>query len=162
MRTKKNGNNNGNGTIDAWSAFCESMGTRCTFTANGVRCENGVTTGDRCTEHRIVEAPKYIDRNEAIAILKAELKTRSTKTWSVKGGRGTAYGWLTVTAPPKRCNEFGHMNADDRKELERLFRFEGFGVSSQGISIPASSAHYREHIARLTGEPFTVAAQYWD
>lgn len=38
--------------VPVWSAFCESIGTRCTFVhASGERCENGVRKGDRCEEH---------------------------------------------------------------------------------------------------------------
>jgi hypothetical protein len=41
-------------------------------------------------------------RNEVIKVIKAALKRRSGKEWSVTGGKGTAYGWLTIDAPPKR------------------------------------------------------------
>jgi hypothetical protein len=43
-----------------------------------------------------------MDRNEAIAKIKKGLKVRSGKTWSVKGGRGTSWGWIDIDAPPKR------------------------------------------------------------
>lgn len=42
------------------------------------------------------------DRNEAIATIRSELKTRSGKAWSVRGGRGTAWGWITIDAPAAR------------------------------------------------------------
>ena len=38
-----------------------------------------------------------IDRDEAIKAIRTALKRRTGKTWSVKGGRGTAWGWLTIT-----------------------------------------------------------------
>lgn len=41
-------------------------------------------------------------RNEAIAEIKRALRERSGKTWSVTGGRGTAWGWITISAPPSR------------------------------------------------------------
>lgn len=44
----------------------------------------------------------YIDRDEAIKRVRAALKRKTGKTWSVTGGRGTAWGWITVEAPPKR------------------------------------------------------------
>jgi len=44
----------------------------------------------------------YIDRNEAIKRIRAALKAKTGTTWSVTGGRGTAWGWITVQAPPKR------------------------------------------------------------
>lgn len=42
------------------------------------------------------------DRDDAIQQIKTALKKRSGKTWSVTGGRGTAWGWITVNAPPRR------------------------------------------------------------
>ncbi len=62
---------------------------------------------------------RCVDRNDAIARLKAALK-KSGKTWSVTGGRGTAWGWLNITAPPSRCGEFGYMTESDRAELATL------------------------------------------
>jgi hypothetical protein len=46
--------------------------------------------------------PVNLDRDETIARIKAALKRRSDRAWSVKGGRGTAWGWITVEAPPRR------------------------------------------------------------
>jgi hypothetical protein len=43
-----------------------------------------------------------MDRAEAIKKIKTALQKRSGKTWSVTGGKGTAYGWLTIDAPPAR------------------------------------------------------------
>jgi hypothetical protein len=43
-----------------------------------------------------------IDRNEAIKRIKTALQKRSGKQWSVTGGRGTAWGWVEIDAPPKR------------------------------------------------------------
>ena len=62
-----------------------------------------------------------MDRNETIAALKAALKARSGGNWSVTGGRGTAWGWIRICAPPKRCTEYGTMSAEDCAELARLF-----------------------------------------
>jgi hypothetical protein len=44
-----------------------------------------------------------MDRDEAIKRIKSALKRRSGKSWSVTGGRGTAWGWISISAPPKRC-----------------------------------------------------------
>ncbi len=44
-----------------------------------------------------------MERKEAIAAIKTALKRRSGKTWSVTGGTGTGWGWLTISAPPARC-----------------------------------------------------------
>lgn len=42
------------------------------------------------------------DRNAVIARIKSALQRRSGKSWSVTGGRGTAWGWITIDAPPTR------------------------------------------------------------
>lgn len=142
-----------------------------------------------------------MNRNEAIEAIKNGLKARSGKPWSVKGGRGTAYGWITVSAPPKRlgCAQEhqldystnvcqvcggnanystqpwsecpGHVCAEkcykayltpaDRKELAELLGLAS--VSSQGVSIAASSTYYNEYVARAAGlEPVKVGVPYWD
>jgi hypothetical protein len=44
----------------------------------------------------------YIDRDAAIKRIRAALKFRSGKDWSVTGGKGTAYGWIKIDAPPRR------------------------------------------------------------
>lgn len=137
------------------------------------------------------EPSKFLcmDRNQVIKALKAALKSRSGKVWSVTGGKGTAWGWITINAIPSRRTwkniptsgnevaqapghenwveinepdyEFGHMGPDDRAELASLLGLER--VNYQGHSIPASSAHYREALERAHGLPVTQIAQpYWD
>lgn len=44
----------------------------------------------------------YIDRDEAIKRIRAALKRKTGKSWSVSGGRGTAWAWIRVQAPPRR------------------------------------------------------------
>jgi hypothetical protein len=104
-----------------------------------------------------------MDRDEAIKRIRTALKARSGKTWSVTGGRGTAWGWITVQAPPARrvlheanpnydCSyttpgklpyldvkpgdgEQGYYTSiSECKELAELFGL-GRPVHSQGISI---------------------------
>jgi hypothetical protein len=43
-----------------------------------------------------------LDRDEAIKRIRAALKRRSGKAWSVTGDRGTAWGWIKIDAPPAR------------------------------------------------------------
>ena len=45
-------------------------------------------------------APLHLDRNEAIKRIKAALKARSGKSWSVTGGKGTAWGWIKIDTTP--------------------------------------------------------------
>ena len=99
--------------------------------------------------------------------LRALLKRRTGRDWSVTKGRGTASGWVTVTAPPKRCTfgwdgtgEGHNIGADDRAVLAAALQLQR--IHPQGESIPASLAHRQEYLDRAAGLPFKVAEQYWD
>lgn len=101
-----------------------------------------------------------IERNQAIAQIKAALKARGMR-YSVRGGRGTAWGWIDVDLLPAVCKSLDY---DARKQAYRALG-DAFGlVNGYGpVSIPASSAHYREYIQRAKGEtPAEIAQPYWD
>lgn len=103
-----------------------------------------------------------IDRDEAITKIRAALKGRSAKRWSVRGGRGTSWGWITIIAPPARRGEHGEMTDEDCKELGALFGLNR-PAHFQGISVPASSAHRQEYVARAEGrQPDVIGTPYWD
>lgn len=59
-------------------------------------------------------------RDEAIQRLRAALKRRTGRPWSVSAGRGTSWGWITVQAPPRRRWN-GHTSTEDCAELARVF-----------------------------------------
>jgi len=100
------------------------------------------------------------DRDATIAAIKASLKARSGQTWSVTGGRGTAWGWITISAPPKRCGDYGQMSDADRATLGQLLNVD---VHHQGVSIAASHDYRREYLQRAKGEhPDTIGQPYWD
>lgn len=100
------------------------------------------------------------ERNDAIAEIRAALRRRSGKTWSVTGGRGTAWGWITISAPPARRDRYGAMTDADRAELSALL---GTEVHHQGASIPDTGNHRVEYVQRARGEAVTVFGQrYWD
>lgn len=112
------------------------------------------------------------DRNTAIKMIRDALKERSGKAWSVTGGRGTAWGWISIDAPPARRNydfngeptdsDYGVMGPDDRAELGELLGLDG-PVHQQGHSVPAGSDYRREYVARARGEQPTVHGKpYWD
>lgn len=101
-------------------------------------------------------------RDQAIQTIKAALKARSGQTWSVTGGRGTAWGWITITTPPSRRVDFGYLTTEDAAKLGELLGL-GHPAHQQGVSIAASSSHYAEYIARAQGQtPAVIAQPYWD
>ena len=126
-----------------------------------------------------------MERDETIKRIRAALKRRSGKSWSVTGGRGTAWGWITIDAPPARrtwgyrmkAGEFidipenyekvnlgepGHsMSPDDQAALGRLLRLDR--VHDQGVSVPSSYDYRQEYIDRAEGrEPSVIGKPYWD
>lgn len=101
------------------------------------------------------------DRNDTISIIRSELKRRSGKTWSVTGGKGTAWGWIKVTSPPARRIDGDTLSDADRIELGQLLGLDR--VPQQGVSIASSTAHYTEYVDRARGlAPVSIATPYWD
>ena len=130
--------------------------------------------------------PPGSDRDDAIAHIRAALKKRSGKAWSVTGGRGTAWGWIQIDALPARrtwshrlkagagdtwpesYEEFntgepgrGHMGPADRAELAALLGLES--VHTQGVSIPAQNDFRTEYLDRAEGRPPSrIGKPEWD
>lgn len=101
------------------------------------------------------------DRDDTIRILRAELRRRSGKVWSVTGGRGTSWGWITIMAPPARRVR-SLMTDEDRIELAGLLGLDR-PVHDQGEMIPASSAYRSEYVDRARGlTPARCGSPYWD
>lgn len=125
------------------------------------------------------------NRDAVIYRLRVALRQRTGRTWSVTGGRGTAWGWIKIDAPPARqtwrhrlregatfdrpedYEEYdsgrpgGHMSPADRLELAAFMGLERVHVD--GISIPASSDYYTEHVDRAEGRaPRVTGRPYWD
>lgn len=129
------------------------------------------------------------DRNATIKAIRAALKRRSGKAWSVTGGRGTAWGWIHIEAPPAR-RTFKHrekagvngyqanwkdqfeeydsgepgngMSEAETQELARLLDISA-GQASGGVGIPASYDYRREYIDRAEGRtPSVIGEPYWD
>jgi hypothetical protein len=100
-----------------------------------------------------------MDRNTAIKRIRAGLKRRSGKPWSVKGGTGTAWGWLKIGIPPARRNP----DTDD-VEYGELAGLLGISRPYVGIeSVPAATDYYDEYVARAEGRtPERYGHQYWD
>lgn len=102
-------------------------------------------------------------RKNTIPAIRAALKERSGKAWSVTGGTGTAYGWITISSPPARREQYGYMSEADKVELAHLLGGDS-PVHSQGESIPADHAYRRVYLQRAaTGNANGHTAQpYWD
>lgn len=122
-----------------------------------------------------------MDRNEAIQRIRAGLRKRSGKAWSVTGGRVTAWGWIEIDAPPAErtwrhrliegsrddYEEFdsgqrgGCMSPKRREELAALLGKDK--IHPQGERIPASTAYYVEYVDRAEGRaPSQFGTVYWD
>jgi hypothetical protein len=107
----------------------------------------------------VVEAAK--DRNTTIAAIRDALRRRTGRAWSVTGGRGTAWGWITVSSPPARRVGYGYLSDEDATALAAALNLER--VHAQGVSIPASYGHRAEYVARALGKaPTTYGERYWD
>jgi len=135
-------------------------------------------------------APRpYLNRDEAIKRIREGLKSRSGKSWSVTGGRGTAWGWIKIGVPPARqtwiqmptgrkneegrdvyewiprppdSTQSGHGSPAEYAELARLLGKEK-QIHFQGENVPASSDYYQEYVDRAEGrEPSVIGEPYWD
>lgn len=103
------------------------------------------------------------DRDEAIKTIRKALKDRSGKTWSVRGGTGTAWGWITITAPPARRDGNDLVTDAERAELVDLLALPLHEVSYGGVDIPAGDDYRQEYIDRSEGRAPSVAGKpYWD
>src|SRR6266568_29894 len=93
-------------------------------------------------------------RDEAIVEIRAALKRRSGKTWSVTGGRGTSWGWVTIQAPPARRGRYGETSAEDCAQLAVLLRLEH--VHDQGVMVPAGLDYRREYVTHTNNKQPTI------
>lgn len=99
------------------------------------------------------------DRNLTIKALRKALKARTGRSWSVTGGRGTAWGWITIQAPPARQD--GYSTSEEDREI--LGQALGERVGHQGAFVPASQDHRREILEQAHGLAVSQgASQYWD
>lgn len=94
------------------------------------------------------------DRDAAIRRIRAGLRARSGKTWSVRGGRGTVWGWIEIAPPPSR---------DTVEAWEELSGLLGFLSTQTHISVPAAADYRQEYIDRAEGRtPSVFGSPYWD
>lgn len=98
----------------------------------------------------------YIEPAQAAAQIRKCLRARSGKSWSVILGRGSSWGWITITALPKRRDRSGCLTAADARELAALLALGH--VHPQGVLIPDGSTARAEYLARAAGEHPTQQA----
>ena len=126
-------------------------------------------------------------RNETISEIKSSLRLRSKEKWSVTGGKGTAWGWISITAIPshrtwgsrplphntnqipgsENWEEYDtgkpNQNLSPYQIAELKYLLADCSVGRDGVSIPSSSDYYQEYTERAAGLPVTkLATPYWD
>lgn len=102
-----------------------------------------------------------MDRNETTSAIRKALRDRSGKAWSVRGGTGTAAGWIRISAPPARCGEYGRMTDADATELHALLGLTYYRGTD--VNVPDSHDYYTEYVARAEGRtPEKFGTPYWD
>lgn len=114
------------------------------------------------TEAPPLDAIEY-DRDRTIARIRRALRERTGRSWSVTGGRGTSWGWITVSAPPaRRVGDWrGYLSDEDRAELATALDLTS--VHQQGVQIPASTDYRVEYVDRAEGRrPRRTGTPYWD
>lgn len=108
-----------------------------------------------------VAPSSHLDRAGAILEIRRGLRQRSGKAWSVSGGTGTAWGWITITAPPARRGPCDDMTDEDAAELAVLLGLRHVGKG--GELVPSSSDYRAEYVDRAHGRtPTVVGSPYWD
>lgn len=133
--------------------------------------------------------PPCTDRDETIARIRAALKRRTGRPWSVTGGKGTAWGWIRIDAPPARRTwrsrplphnpggylpgkenwedydsgePGGYMSPAERAELGAALGLD-HPAHHQGVQVAASGDYRTEYVDRAEGRPPRCIAQpYWD
>lgn len=131
-----------------WIAICVHCDREYTpFTGDGGQCGRCQWDHDRLERKaaeraevkRIQEAdplyPTLQEGRNAVARKIAKLlRERSGKAWSVKASRGISSSSLTISAPPRRQNDYGYISAEDARELADLLGTDR-PVHSQGESV---------------------------
>lgn len=99
----------------------------------------------------------------ACKILRKLLRERTGRDWSVSRGRGTAYCWLKIHAPPKRRAEHGYLSIEDQILLSAAL---GHWVHCQGESIRPGGDVRGAYVFRAAGVPvpddWKIAEPGWD
>lgn len=82
--------------------------------------------------------------------VKAALRRRSGKSWSVTMDRGTAWGWTKIDAPDSRKDDDDSITAEESRELHALL---GLPNPEWRTSVSCDSADWDAYVRRARGEP---------
>ena len=112
--------------------------------------------GERTAQGR--DFANTLTRDIAIQRIRQGLNSRSKTRWSVTGGRGTAWGWIHITAR----KQYATMTEEEQTELGELLGI-GQKLCFGGESVPAGHDYWAEYIDRAEGRaPRIYGRQYWD
>jgi hypothetical protein len=109
------------------------------------------------------EVVRSMDRTAVCAAIKRHLKARTGITFSVTGGRGTAWGWLYIAATKQRAaDQWGRLTPSDAKVLADALGLRDEYVGDS-VSIPAGSDWWTEYLQRAETGACTVRGERrWD
>lgn len=95
----------------------------------------------------------HTSRDAVIKDIRASLKSRSGKAWSVRGGEGTAWNHITISAPPSRLVN-GRLSEEDSAELHKLLGLSwnpNPGVTVQSITVEDTNQARLDFMNRARG-----------
>jgi hypothetical protein len=113
------------------------------------------------TQNLITGNASDLSRDEIIVAIRKNLRARTGRGWSVKGGRGTSWSWITITAPPARQDRYGCMTDDDAQALADALGLDA--AHRQGVSVPGQNDYRQEYLDRSAGQvPSRTGVPNWD
>lgn len=92
---------------------------------------------------------EHISTKEAIERIRAGLKSRSKKLWTVGTQRGS-HGYIHIQSPPSRMGPTG-MTVEEGTELQQLLGLPTNTINFGAISVPPDPGYYEEYIDRAWG-----------
>lgn len=104
----------------------------------------------------------YCPTPEFCKLMKTALKLRTGLIWRVTNARGTAYGWIRISAPSNRATDGdSDLSEMDQAVLSEIFNKER--IHYQGHSLPSGGDYHQEAAQEVCCVTVTVrGSQYWD
>lgn len=108
------------------------------------------------SQRAVIEQIADAGRDAVIDAIRKALKVRSGKPWSVTGGRGTAWGWITVESPPARRTQRCRLKAGAVTTYPDDYEHYDSGLPG-GSMLAADAAE----LAKLLGIEPSQCHQHW-